>query len=283
MSGVAESAFSADPEVHIRRGPLPDTLGTPVLAKPNWMLSEQDFLLRMPGIARIQVSRGCLITLDAECSEADAMPFLLGTAFGALLHQRGILVLHASAVSSNGHAIALCGPSGAGKSTLAAALCQTECNFIGDDVAAIQLNTGGKPVLWPDSRSHRLWADTIAHLGLSERQGQSVRNTIQKYHIEPECEAKAMPLSTIVVVRIAEQAGQTAAIEPCSIVDAAALLRAEVYRHFLAKCMGRDAALFKQISDMLSQVRVLRLTRPREPKRLPETLALLRQHIAEAH
>lgn len=75
-------------------------------------------------------------------------PNLIGVlAAGALLAVRlmlqGRLVLHASAVRHDGHALAFVGASGMGKSTLAAALCGAGCDLVADDVLRVDLNDGG--------------------------------------------------------------------------------------------------------------------------------------------
>lgn len=280
LSGVdAAAPFETEPDVHLRLGRVPDRLARPLTCRPNWELDGDDFLLRVPDVARLLVSTGRGITLDAEHGPADAMPFLLGTAFGALLHQRGMLVLHAAAVAHAGRAIALCGPSGAGKSTLSAALCQGECAFIGDDLAAIRFDGEGRPQVLSDSRAHRLWADAIERLELDERRGEAVRETVEKYHVEPERADGALPLDTIVILRINEFAGQAPTIVPLSTSDAAALLRADIYRPGLARQMGRDAELFGQVARLLGRVRAFRFNRPQEPERMPEALALLRAHL----
>ena len=58
-------------------------------------------------IAAFRVSNGNLIEIDRylDATEEDIRLFLLGSAFGGLLHQRGLLPLHASAVEINGKAI----------------------------------------------------------------------------------------------------------------------------------------------------------------------------------
>jgi len=278
---VSTSAFDNEIDVHIRCGAVPHSLQKPELVRPNWMMAEQDFLLHIPAIARLRVMKGCEIVVDAEHDASDSAPFVLGTAFGTLLHQRDTMVLHASAVSHDGRALALCGPSGVGKSSLAAALCQRGCTLICDDVAAISFDTDGVPLALPDSRQHRLWADVIEHLDLADSQGEAVRDTMEKYHVSPTSEPVPMPLATIVSVCQADFADSAPSLEPLDLADAAALLRTNVYRHALARKMGRDAALFGQAARLLGQVRMLRLTRPREPGRMLEAVELLHEHLAQ--
>lgn len=262
----------------MRRGAVPRELENATLRGANWSATENSFLLDVPSIARLLINDGREIVLEAD-DIADAAPFLLGTGFGILLHQRGTLVLHASAVAHEGRAIAICGASGAGKSTLSAALCQAGCGFISDDISAIGFNSDGAPLVFPDSRRHRLWADAIERLSLSGQKGKAVRESIEKYHVEPARAAIAMPLSSILILREARFRNRKATIEPLSLADAAPLLRSDVYRSKLGSELGLDAALFGQIGKMLVQVRVHLLTRPQEPERLAETVALAREHI----
>lgn len=67
--------------------------------------------------------------------------YLLGCPMGLLLRQRGFLVLHGSAVETNGGVVVFLGGSGWGKSTLAAALqCTGICQFFTDDLMVIRPN-----------------------------------------------------------------------------------------------------------------------------------------------
>ena len=56
--------------------------------------------------------------------------------FAALL--QGLEVLHASAVSQRGSAVAFLGPSGSGKTSLALELCSRGADFLADDVLALE-------------------------------------------------------------------------------------------------------------------------------------------------
>ncbi len=272
--GVAEaSPGEGGPDVRVRKGVVRSC--SPARQDgSNWFISDGKFQFSIPRIARMQVDSGREIVVECEGKEVDAIPFLLGTAFGILLHQRNSLILHASAVSHQGRAIALCGPSGVGKSTLSAALCQAGCSFISDDVSAVRFENG-VPMILSDSRQHRLWHDAIEKLALADRRGEAVRDPIEKYHVEPVSKSDAVPLSKIIVLRQAMFSGRGTSSEPLGLSDAAALLRSDVYRSRLASRMGRDASIFSQIAGLLPHVKVYRLVRPLENEKQDEVVDLL--------
>lgn len=60
--------------------------------------------------------------------------------FATLLH--GLEVFHASAVVLDGRALALIGPSGSGKTSLALELRRLGCDFLADDVLALEVRDG---------------------------------------------------------------------------------------------------------------------------------------------
>lgn len=74
---------------------------------------------------------------------------LIGIAFAALLQQRGMFVLHASAVSVDNKAVAFLGWKGAGKSTTAATLYKRGHRMISDDIVAIDSANPGAPLVAP--------------------------------------------------------------------------------------------------------------------------------------
>lgn len=66
--------------------------------------------------------------------------YLVGKVMATLLYLRGYLVLHASAVEVDGHAVAFVGTSGFGKSSMTASLHRCGFRVIADDVTAIDLS-----------------------------------------------------------------------------------------------------------------------------------------------
>ncbi len=143
LPGAIAARAAAAPDVVIRAGPVPEALPDASLRGPTWEIAGERFLLRIPGVARFLLSGGNEIRFEAAAGAgpADIAIFLLGTVFGILLHQRGQIVLHASAVRVAGKAVLFCGASGAGKSTLAAALAQRGFPVMTDDFCARSIST----------------------------------------------------------------------------------------------------------------------------------------------
>ena len=121
--GLALRAYSAD--VAVRRGAVPDSLPCAQQARgPVWEHGDSLMLIRHPGGVRFLIEGGDTIRYEAApgVPAGDVGAFLFGSVWAALALQRGLLPLHASAVSRVGAVHAFAGHSGAGKSTLAVAL-----------------------------------------------------------------------------------------------------------------------------------------------------------------
>ena len=111
-------------DVAIRYGAVPSSLDNPTGQGIVYQAKPGQLLLTLDGIANYLVSDGTEITIARApgSRDDDVRLFLLGSAFGALLHQRSVLPLHGSAVATPHGAAVFVGHSGYGKSTLAAAL-----------------------------------------------------------------------------------------------------------------------------------------------------------------
>jgi hypothetical protein len=112
--------------------------------------------------------------------------YLLGSAFGALLIQRGLLVLHGNALEREGQAIVCLGASGAGKSTLACALMGQGWSLLADDLVAVT----PEGMVLPGIPRIKLWEDAMRSFGWSPEQAIPVASDIAKYlmpaiHLRP--------------------------------------------------------------------------------------------------
>jgi len=268
------------PDVQVSLAHVPDALEGGAGLGPNWDMVGEDMLLKVPGLARFLMRGGreILVALEPGASDRDASAYVLGTAFGILLHQRGALVLHGSAVERGGEAIAICGHSGAGKSTLAAALCKEGCAFVTDDLCAISMDHAAHPVILPDGRQIKLWQEAIDRLELGQQRGEPVMGRFEKYYMAPQ-DIAATPLRLRAIYLLREtRPPLTDGIELLNLPDAMQALDREAYRPGLRLKMGARPELMRQGATMLAHVKVFRLARPRDFARMSETLDALLGH-----
>lgn len=138
-----------------------------------------DYFLRFPGMVDFEVSptRGEIaISLRSELSEQTIQHLFADQVVPLYIACLGRTVLHASAVSLPGGAVAFIGKSGAGKSTLAASFCQEGVQLIADDCLVLEQRDQGL-YCTPSYPGLRLWDDsaktvfgrddfdTVAHYG----------------------------------------------------------------------------------------------------------------------
>lgn len=276
----AAPAGRLPPDLTIRPGPVPRSLPDATGAGPTWEMAGDQFLLRVPGVARFLLidGRTVLFELEPDADEADLPAFIAGTVLGILLHQRGQVVLHASAVAVNGKAVLFCGRSGAGKSTLAAALEQRGLPLVTDDLCAISLNGNGVPMVAPDGRQLKLWAHSIDHLDLGDRRGSRVRGRVEKFYVEPSgVFDRALPLAAIYALREARPPHHPG-IDVPSAVEAALVLRRNAYRPQLIKRMNQHADYFHVATSIAGKVGIFHLTRILTFSALPAMMDQLERH-----
>lgn len=236
------------------------------------------FWMDVPDVARLRVEDGqrLIVELAGGATESDARAYLLGSALGALLHQRGLLPLHASAVEIDGKAYAFTGHSGAGKSTLALALAQRGHKLLCDDIVAIDA-TGSVPVCWPGLVNVKVWGETLAAAGHVADGLEQVLPTLDKYRLPVTglAEYRGLPLGGI----FALAAGAEALIDPISGADAAALLIANTFRGQLVRPMQRERSHFDQCVAVASRVPVERLERSWNLARIDDCCTLIERHV----
>ena len=91
------------------------------------------------GVFHVRDGREITISPAPGADLALVRLYLVGKVFATLLYQRGLLVLHASAVEVDGQAVCFIGNCHFGKSSLAASLHRGACGVVADDVTAVDL------------------------------------------------------------------------------------------------------------------------------------------------
>ncbi len=108
------------------------------------------------------VTDGKLIQVDPfeRYSPSKMGLYLMGSGMGAIMIQRGFMLLHGSCVTDGRHAILITGDSGAGTSTTAAEFLRHGWKLLTDDVTAV-FDVDGMPTVQSSYPSQKLWQDAL--------------------------------------------------------------------------------------------------------------------------
>ncbi len=281
LPGAISSPHYGTHDVIIRRASVPFGFPGADCSPSDCQIQGDRLLFRVPEVARFLLTAGREVAFEPEHNTPlqDIAPFLACTVFGALLHQRGQIALHASAVCVDGAAVLFCGPSGAGKSTLAAALGQHGYPLIADDLCALDLDGGA--AVHPDGRQLKLWAHAIEELDLGRKRGDAVHRRFDKCFVEPE-QAKSVPMPIRAIYLLREAESRTAAIERARAVDAVWLLMQNGYRPFLIDRLGQRASYFRAAAQIAHAAGVFYLARRLDFVHLPEIIDALELHWSDS-
>lgn len=269
---------SGQPDVIVRGGRFDATA-----AEPGLSVVDGGLLLTVPDVATYFISRGREIVIDprAGVPEQNVRLYLLGSAMGALLHQRGLLPLHANAVEIHGHAIAFAGESGMGKSTLAAWFHDQGYRVLSDDVTVIHGIEAGHPAVYPSVRRLRLWRDALIASDRSPADYEpsfSGDPLFDKFDVPlmTDDERSACPLAIVIVLDYGDPT-----LEALEGVAAAEALFAHTYRGSIVGQLGTAELHWQAVTRLLPQIRTYRWSRPRALDSLDAQCATLMAQVAE--
>jgi hypothetical protein len=207
-----------------------------------------------------------------------ALP-LLGPVFALLLHLRGTLVLHASAVDIGDGAVVFLGDKTAGKSTTAAAFVRAGGRLLTDDVLAIDMK-GPQPLIRPGFPQLKL--DRGAASGLVSRHGAELPDIAPwfpkaQHRLSGEFSlAPVRPLRCYVLDR---RDGDPSATPLPGMDGLTALIRFSYVVRFGQDVLGHEARArhFRHCAALASAAGVSRLQVPQGIERLDEVVALVRE------
>lgn len=240
LAGLAPAGEDGEPDVEIGFGRVP--AGE---FPPGYCAAPEGTMLTIAKVGRYLIREGREIVIEpaAGASQRNLRLFLLGSAIGALLHQRGLLPLHANAIDLGARAVAFSGHSGAGKSTIAAWFHDRGYPILADDVCVIGFDEGGRAIAYPGIPRLRLWREALEATGRDAGTYDRSFDGMDKYDV-PTASARArepLPLTAIYLLRKAEEEAGDAAIDRLTGVDAVETLVSNTYRGAYLKTIGRTA------------------------------------------
>ncbi|HWP47150.1 MAG TPA: hypothetical protein VNM22_08325 [Candidatus Limnocylindrales bacterium] len=267
----------AEADVMVRLEKVAYGLPEPVDGRSHfWMTDEGIYLFyEEAGTFLIRGGREILIDPVPGVEERVLRLFILGPALRVLLHQRGLLVFHASAVSMNGAAIAFLGGPGWGKSTTVAALYARGHGVVADDITAVEV-AKDHPLVFPGFPQLKLWPEAVTALGEDPGMLYSLHPHLEKRgkRITKGFSPHPLPLRCIYV--LAE--GQIPEIE--SIQPQETLI--ELIRHFYGIKLLRSSEVsshFLRCASLAKKVAIRRLKRPRSLSSLFNVVQMVEEDL----
>ena len=254
------------PDFVIRLGKAPAALANPQQRGVCYEAQPGQLLIWLDGVARFLVTDGRTITVDSDpaAPASEIRRLLLSSPLGALLLQRGLLPLHASAISTDEGAILFLGGPCTGKSTLAAMFRRRGFKILSDDLTAIRFSEEGVPWALPGYSQLRLWPDSLAAIGEDATRLARIREDIEKRLLPcPENFASsAMPLRAIILLGPGRQMHPE--VLPLRGARGAGFLLSHTYSSAFLAGLGVQKTHFSQIARLAKETRMIRAAWPQK-------------------
>lgn len=245
--------------------------------------SEQQYLA-WQAVGAFLITDACQIDVEPAPGVDDqliAFP-LLGPVMALLLHQRGLLVLHASAIAVGGKSAIFMGDKGAGKSTTAGAMIRAGHGLLTDDVVALDLAGSDEPAIVPGFPQLKLAADAAAAIPIRQAELRpQVHPAIDKtqHRLFGGFSRDKVPATRIYIL----ERGERAAISPLPAVGAlSAIIRFSYVTRFGRPALAGDFAArhLRHCARLADHVGVCRLEVPTGLGRIGEAVDLIERDLA---
>lgn len=159
-------ASTAPPDVWIDEGVVLEKAGQQTRLqrrgiRATFGRTATNIVLNWKGVGAFSMSGGSRIVYQNQgADEGTLRLFLLSEVMGVILYQRGLFLLHASAVSVHNEALLFMGVPGAGKSTTATAFGKAGHTVLTDDLVAVQF-VDSKPYVIPAFSQYKVWRNAL--------------------------------------------------------------------------------------------------------------------------
>ncbi|HMB95840.1 MAG TPA: hypothetical protein VKK61_07350, partial [Tepidisphaeraceae bacterium] len=232
------------------------------------------------GIFTVRKGREILVDAFPNIDPPIMAAWLQGAAMSLMLHQRGFLVLHSSAVAIKGNAVAFLGEVGWGKSTTATAFVTHGHRLLTDDVVAARVE-GNRCTIVPGFPHVKLLPDAAEHLNQNSADMLDVAGDADKRMklFAEKWDPTPVPLRAIYILGEADRCH----IEPLPPQEALLNIMRHCfvarYTEFLQKT-GTNTSHFAHCTQLVNSVSIGYLKRPRDLKLLPKLVEVVENELA---
>ena len=269
-------------QVRLKLGELPDDLDLRSDAK--WFAGDVDrfwFRVKAVGEFLIQYGTEIIVQIYADADLALVRLFAIGSAFSALMHQRGALVLHGAVLTDGVKTVLFTGESGAGKSTMAAMLWKRGYKVVAEDVAVLYQHDG-RWLVYPGYPFMRICPDMFEalELGTDPSGLTKIYTHTEKYLLNLHDRFADVPvvLDEIVVLAKADQP-QYSSQDFDSNMEKFSVIANNTYRPYFLQSQGLVEQHFRQCASLVGQLTVRKIFRPVDEKSIYRACDFVELHV----
>jgi hypothetical protein len=217
-----------------------------------------------------------IVEPEPNVTADDLQPFLTGPVLSVLLHQRGLFVLHASAVVIDGAAVAFLGAKGDGKSTLAAHLQVRGHRLIGDDIVPVDLQNSFALVASGFPRI-KLYNDSIMAVGHDPSNFPFIHRFVEKRSFQYPDNFSTEPISLHSLYILSE--GDKVSLERQGQASTFIEITRHTYMNRYLKALGGESEHFEHCRKLIQKLPVWKLNRPRDFKAMDEVCEMIETNV----
>lgn len=255
-------------EICIQAGKVPKKLNDPIKKGVRYQSAKNEFLLTVDNIASFYIKNGNAIVVQPEKPTIDkeVRLFLLGSAFGALFIQRGLLPIHGSTIKFGESAVIFSGLSGVGKSSIAAHFVRQGYHILADDISVVNKQS----MVEPGFPTMKIWKDVLKNLGIDSDSLDTIRPEIQKFGfpVKDYFYQYPLPVKAIFILNTKNTPGYE--FEELKGMQKFNVIKKNTFRYHFIEGLYKQQEHFMAINQLIPDINVFRVSRPQAPIRLDE-------------
>lgn len=254
---------SEKPSILIKESEVPDHLDQLVYKSTFFESTAHEILIRYRQQALFWVSeKNIKYSITENIDKLEFTQFLIGPVFSALLHLRGEIPLHASAIIVNQNAVLFAGDSGSGKSTLAASYVRKGFQMLADDISLALNESNQRTSILPSMPFLKLWNDSAKQLTMN------IQNMIE---IASKCEKKAWEISSMYcnektdlskIFIIKKSPIDHIKINAIKGFEKIKFLNEIIYRSYFTRGLNNQASIFEKLTIIAKNAEIFLVNRP---------------------
>lgn len=271
------------PDVYVSIDKVPPQLIDQANEQKSLIINATEFFLPVSDIAFYYATNGNKVIIEPlpGADEKSVRLFFLSNAMAAILYQRNLIPLHASAIFTGDGIALFLGDSGVGKSTTVATLQVRGHRIFSDDIC-VPVKEGNEIKAFAAYPMMKLWKDTfeIANLGTYEEESR-IRPQLEKYgrFFNDSFETNAYPIKRIFILEKDSSLNELQSNELQGI-NAFKYLQYYAYRLPYIDAMGMRKAYFDVLLDLSNNLPITLISRPVDSNTIDEVIQLIESQLA---